>query len=57
MFADVAEGTRDAIARVDDRGSMSFETLSRHFKRFAPVSIVPPVLHTTNSSITDAISS
>lgn len=56
MFADVAEGTRDAITGVDDRGSMSFETLSRHFTRFAPVSIVPPVLH-INSSITDAISS
>lgn len=56
MFADVAEGIRDAITTVDDRGSMSFETLSRHFKRFAPVTIVPPVLH-TNSSITEAISS
>jgi hypothetical protein len=56
MFADGAEGTRDAIARVDDRGSMFYGTLGRHFTRFAPVSIVPPVFH-TNSSVTYATSS
>jgi len=56
MFADVAEGTRDAITRVGDRGSMFFGTLSRYFTGFAPVSTLPPVFH-KNSAITDALSS
>jgi len=46
MFADVAEGTRDAITRVGDG----------HFTRFTPVSTLPPVFH-KNSAITDALSS
>ena len=54
MFAEVTEGTRDVITREDDRGIMFFLNVSRHFTCLAPVSIVPPVLH-TNSSITDAI--
>jgi len=56
MFADGAERSRDAITRVDDRDSMFFGTLSRHFTRFLPVSFVPRVFH-TNSSIIDATSS